>query len=179
MGLRITIMVLALTFSSMSSAYSLFCANTSRYVDDGADQAAVVAACGQPISKTKKTIEVTQPVRIVNYIYRFDQGSTAAPTRPPIILSFANGQVTSIIVGGEKLANTSSCDKYGNQSVSLGMNTAQVTQVCGNMPDQISGEDSQQVVGKKTIEVWTYQFSPQGPLTELHFEDGKLTGPSQ
>ncbi len=181
--------ILMLVFSSICLADSFYCPNTASYVEYGADQNAVVQACGQPVSKTKKTIKVKEPVRVINYVYRFDQGSASdqtpnmpvrSPTiRPPVIVSFVNGQVTGIEVSGTSVQGTTACDKNNNKSINVGMTQAQIGELCGTMPDSYYGTDTEKVVGTKEVEVWTYQFYPQSPLVEFSFEDGKLASISQ
>lgn len=183
------VMILTLFFSSICFADSYYCPKTAQYIDFGSDQEMVVQACGQPISKSKKTVKVKEPVQVTNFVYRYDQGSPNAQvpnmpvrsptTRPPVVISFINGVVSSITVSGMKVQGTTACDKTGNQSISIGMTQAQIGQICGEIPDEYYGTTTERTVGSKEVETWTYQFFPNGPLVQFNFEDGKLTNVTQ
>lgn len=175
-------------FPAIVSAGATYCPEGHSYIQVGMTESQVIAACGQPISKTKSNQQVTNQVPVTQLIYTSTipnqpypgiASTTLAPWSLPtginnlysIQFNIENNKVKSILVNNSGTNAMNICD--GN-SVKIGDPESNVYATCG-APDQTNKTYiNEPIPGNNNTEVWIYQIDQYQPSIRLTFVNGSL-----
>lgn len=170
------------------SVGATYCPGGHGYIQVGMTENQVIAACGQPLSKTKSNQQVTTQVPVTQLIY-----TSTIPTQPypgmassvlatwslptginnlySIQFDIEHNKVKAIHVNGSGSNAMNICD--GN-SVQIGDPEDAVYATCGD-PNQTNHTYlNEPMPGGNNSEVWVYQIDQYQPSIRLTFVNGSL-----
>lgn len=156
----------------------LYCqTNSPDYIYLGDSMSKAIAACGNPMSKTEKTIYPTKDQAVTRWVYNyrpnsgFTQGQIIQK-KNALIIDFVDKKVSSISVEGTGTQKTNYCNE--KTSISIGDSMQKVDQVCF-YPDDIKNIQKRTVLPSQQQFTLTVQPGPDLPGQKLYFVNDKLT----
>lgn len=173
---------------SLSSAAQTYCPEGHSYIQVGMTENQVLAACGQPTSRSKSNQAPTQRVPMKQLIY-----SSTIPSQPypgitsdvlnpwsmpsgihntyNIQFNIVNNKVKSVQMNGSGTNAMSGCD---SGTVQVGDTEDQVYAACGTPTQTNLSYINQPIAGNTKTEIWIYQLDQYQPAIRLTFVNGSL-----
>lgn len=169
--MRNLLCILALIAACSAQAKSYLCPSTFAYVTHGMKVAAVEEACGKPKAINKTTATAYKEEHIHLIVYRFVPSWRGdVPGKPQVTFEVTKNKVTAIRLEGSSIHATSLCgDRIAN-----GDEAGKVIILCGH-PALVDEFKRRIPVGRKEVEVWSYEPIDFQPEVTLEFENGVLT----
>lgn len=190
--LNLSLMSLSLPGFALDSYY---CSQNNGYINPGMSQDAVIAACGQPISKQISHTPLMKKVPVTQFIYN-NKGSSnsfygpwnvamgnmnkevsqplnSGPSSAGVQLQIdvADDKILSVSINGGKTNAVSLC---GGASITVGDAAGNVTNACGK-PSMTNHTYIEVPIQSDTKpEIWTYQADEYQAPVSLTFVDGQL-----
>lgn len=173
----IILIAVSLPMTLIASPNFIYCQTSMPdYIYLGASMSKAIAACGNPISKTEKTIYPTQDQAAVRWVYNyrpnsgFNQGQLIQK-KNALIIDFVDKKVSAISVLNSSKQKTYYCNLA--VSINIGDSMQKVGQVCFT-PDLIQNITNKIVLPSKEQITLTIQPAPGLPEQKLYFVDDKL-----
>lgn len=173
---------------TVSTAGQTYCPEGHSFIQVGMTESQVIAACGQPLSRTRSNQQVTIKVPVTQLIY-----TSTTPTQyyPGIASSdlkqwslptginnlyniqfdIVNNKVKSVHVNG---ASTNAMNICNGNSVQVGDEEAQVYAACGSPNQTNTTYNNEPIPGNNKSEIWIYQIDQYQPSIRLTFVNGSL-----
>lgn len=197
-----SILIVFIVFYSLPSIAedSYYCPKNNGYVQLGMTQSEVLAACGEPLSKTEtdKPVMKEIPMQQLYYnsqgtpsaFYEFWTMPTGVDTGQKLEVDVIDGKVSAIVFNGESVNSSSltsniSSKGYTNDfftneltvcsgSFRIGDPVERVYNACGDPPMLNSTFVKQPIVSKTKPQIWIYQPSEFEASVTMTFLDGVL-----
>lgn len=174
----IILIVVSLPIALIASPNFIYCqTGMPDYIYLGDPMSKAIAACGNPTSKTEKTIYPTQDQAIVRWIYNyqpnsgFNQGQMIQK-KNALIIDFVDKKISAISVLNTSTQTTNYCNP--TVSINIGDSMQKVGQVCFT-PDLIQNITNKIALPPKEQITLTIQPATGLPVQKLYFVDDKLT----
>lgn len=171
---------------------SIYCPQNHGYISVGMNQAQVLAACGQPMSKENSNVPATRrvPVQQLTFNNAGQQSGSYNMYNLPsstafygyfnipvgnqgatIQIDIKNNKVSSVSINGSNVNSTSVCQ---GASIDIGDPVAKVYNACGS-PALVNNTYVNEVIPNSALpQIWIYKPTPYQPAIRLTFVNGKL-----